>query len=75
MADQDVKVVRRMNQIPETPATPSRLDQQRDHLFADLPALFQQVQETINSSPVRSLSAVVVRTYTTYSAYEDPITE
>ena len=60
---------------PRPEASELRLQRQHEELFGSLPALFREAQHRLNTDLEVPLSAVVVRTYTTYSAYEAPIGE
>ena len=59
---------------PSNRLTGGQLEAEYQRLLAALPVLFLQAQQTLQATrPLASISGVIVRNYTTYSAYEDPI--
>jgi hypothetical protein len=59
---------------PNGSPTPTRLEREYTELFSGVPQMIQQAQDALSAMPAATSGVgVVVRTYTTYSAYEDPI--
>ena len=59
------------------PLNGNELDAQRDAMFDGLPELFTQTEAFLKAMPerARATTVTVVRTFGTYSAYEDPISD
>lgn len=53
----------------------NKLEQQYQQILSSLPELFRQTEDTLKALQPTGVSCVIVRNYTTYSAYEDPIGE
>jgi hypothetical protein len=54
----------------------NKLEDEHRRIMETMPEEFRRAQDVLReASPAEGTSGVIIRTYTTYSAYEDPITD